>query len=326
MLRFGFATRLLLLFCGGLGLLVMILCGHCIRNLVAGTEKIASNIAAHLDTHAQSTLHSSGPATHLRVSPRLVSKLIALKTSSLVNSVGQEGPVQYHRENQDLQYEARREHAEGISPEADGTGLSEGFPDVDAGSDGPRSDFTIWGSSVSHSESSGDSNIDMASNVEGNRGRQIGGQEYEQPLPNEEAKEDFVSQMRTVSSLLTVNSQNHQRQESSTFSHGKFCIYQEGSCDARSKGNPGKLFTCNEKVQDDVCINFPSDAAIFRCGRNQRVAHYQVPGCGAPSLIAEEDVTCVDMTEGTYFLLCCSEEGDLTPCDPLYVGGQRQEA
>jgi len=104
---------------------------------------------------------------------------------------------------------------------------------------------------------------------------------------------------------------------------GTICIYQapHTSC-AKRKTHPGKLQTCSREVDDGICMNFPCAGAVFTCGANEKVNMYRDPGCTSGPAEAEF-VSCVDMTEGTYFLLCCTSESNESgqmDCDKLSAG------
>jgi hypothetical protein len=89
---------------------------------------------------------------------------------------------------------------------------------------------------------------------------------------------------------------------------GTLCIYQgHGVSCATRKTKPGKLQTCSRDVDDGICMNFPSAGAVFTCLANAKVNLYDIPGCQSNDADVE-DFGCVDMTAGTYFLLCCAPE------------------
>jgi len=107
--------------------------------------------------------------------------------------------------------------------------------------------------------------------------------------------------------------------------HGTLCVYQGSSCEERKHGKKGRFAGCNEEVEDNVCMNFPTAGVVYTCAANEKVNVYSAPGCASQNT-SSEDVTCVDMTIGTYFLLCCTSQNDpngrFKPCEAVNAPGQ----
>jgi len=119
----------------------------------------------------------------------------------------------------------------------------------------------------------------------------------------------------SISSDVIVENQHRFRVSTGRTSHkvikkeqpyATMCVYQGSSCEGRAKGDPGVFRSCNAEVEDNQCVNFPSAGAIYTCAANEKVNMYPIPGCETDGAEARF-VGCVDMTVGTYFLLCCSE-------------------
>jgi len=91
--------------------------------------------------------------------------------------------------------------------------------------------------------------------------------------------------------------------------HGTVCIYQGSSCLERAQGKPGKFASCNSEVEDGICMNFPTAGIVFKCSNNNNLIAYPTPGCGSDKNGVEQPIVCVDMTLGTYLLLCCADKG-----------------
>ena len=89
---------------------------------------------------------------------------------------------------------------------------------------------------------------------------------------------------------------------------GTVCIYQGSSCAERAQGKPGKFASCNSEVEDGICMNFPTAGVVFKCASEVNLVTYPTAGCEAKRGVAQQ-VACVDMTLGTYFLLCCVDTG-----------------
>ena len=130
----------------------------------------------------------------------------------------------------------------------------------------------------------------------------------------------LIHKMLTILVLIVLftsmkNVQGIEEKESALPS-GTLCIYEGSSCDKRLKNKPGKLTSCNREIEDNTCMNFPSLGAIFTCAANEKISLFPNPGC-ASSLAKVVSCACVDMTLGTYFLLCCTSEAnssDKTDC------------
>jgi len=97
--------------------------------------------------------------------------------------------------------------------------------------------------------------------------------------------------------------------------HGTVCIYQGSSCTERAQGKPGRFASCNSEVEDDICMNFPTAGVVFKCASEDNLSIYPTAGCASKRGVSQQ-VACVDMTLGTYFLLCCMEKGSKgEPCN-----------
>jgi len=98
-------------------------------------------------------------------------------------------------------------------------------------------------------------------------------------------------------------------QDNDSTRHGTVCIYQGSSCLERAQGRPGRFTSCNSEVEDDICMNFPTAGIVFKCSSENHLITYPTAGCSSEKHAVEQPLVCVDMTLGTYFLLCCTDKG-----------------
>jgi len=139
-----------------------------------------------------------------------------------------------------------------------------------------------------------------------------------------------ISKSRTQEeNLRSLRGSEEAGEEDSDRPRGTVCIYQGSSCLERAQGKPGRFASCNSEVEDNICINFPTAGVVFRCASEERVMTYPAGECESSTPV-EQSIACVDMTLGTYFLLCCAAKNSHgEPCAydgaPLVLSTQDQQ-